>query len=125
MLRGPEMKMPLIVAISLICVAPLHAQDQPSASKMKADAQRVVSIIGDDKTKSRIYCEIADLGDQIDREKDSKKAEVLVQRINELEKQLGPEYVAFVEASKDIDPESKDGRDIAAMFDELDAACPD
>jgi hypothetical protein len=119
------MKTPLIVAISLICAAPLHAQDQPSASKMKADAQRVVSIIGDDKTKSRIYCEIADLGDQIDREKDSKKAEVLVQRINELEKQLGPEYVAFVEASKDIDPESKDGRDIAAMFDELDAACPD
>ncbi|MFZ2075077.1 MAG: hypothetical protein WAV38_00100, partial [Xanthobacteraceae bacterium] len=75
--------------------------------------------------KTQTYCQIADLGEQIDREKDSKKAEALFQRINELEKQLGPEYLAFIEATKDVDPNSKDAQDIVSMFDELDEFCPD
>ncbi len=120
------MKRPLIIAISLICCAPLHAQDQQrTAAKLKADAQRVVSIISSDKTKSRIYCEISDLGNEIDQQKDRTKAEALLQKMEELEKQLGPEYVAFIEATKDVDPDSKDGQDIVSMFDELDEACPD
>ena len=49
----------LIVAISLICAAPLYAQDQQSdAAKLKADAQKVVSIIKGDKVKNQVYCEI-------------------------------------------------------------------
>jgi hypothetical protein len=116
----------LIVATSLICAAPLYAQDQqPNTAKLKADAQKVVRIISHDKAKTQTYCQIADLNDQIDREKDSKKAEALSQKINELGKQLGPEYLAFVESAKDVDPDSKDGRDIISMFDELDEACPD
>jgi hypothetical protein len=60
------MKMPLIVAISLICAAPLYAQDQqPNTAKLKADAQRVVSIIKGGKVKTQVYCEITDLGEQI------------------------------------------------------------
>jgi hypothetical protein len=74
---------------------------------------------------TQTYCQITDLNDQIDRDKDSKKAEALSQKINELGKQLGPEYLAFVESAKDVDPDSKDGRDIISMFDELDEACPD
>jgi hypothetical protein len=123
---GKFMKKLLIVVISLICASSLHAQDQqPSAVKLKADAQRVVSSISSDKTKSRIYCEISDLGTQIDQQKDRTKAEALLQKMDELEKQLGPEYVAFIEATKDVDPNSKDGQDIVSLFDELDAACPD
>jgi hypothetical protein len=118
------MKSLLIVAISLIGAS--HTQDhQPNAAKLKADAERVVSIISGDKAKSRIYCEISDIGDRIDREKDRKKAEALLQRMNELEQQLGPEYVAFIDATKDVDPDSKDGQDMVSMFDELDEACPD
>jgi hypothetical protein len=48
---------------------------------------------------------------------------VLSQKIDELEKQLGPEYLAFVQSTQDLDPNSKDGRDIVSMFDELDASC--
>jgi hypothetical protein len=104
----------------------LYAQgQQPVTAKLKADAQRVVSIISHDKAKSQIYCQIADLGDQIDQEKDRKKAEALFQKLIELQKQLGPEYIAFLEETKNVDPDSKDAQDIVSMFDELDEACPD
>jgi hypothetical protein len=110
----------------LVTMVPFYAQgQQPNTAKVKEDAQKVVSIISGDKAKTGTYCQIADLGEQIDREKDSKKAEALVQKMNELEKQLGPEYLAFVETTKDVDPNSKDGQDIVSMFDELDASCPD
>ena len=49
----------LIAAISLICAAPLYARDQqPDAAKLKADAQKVVSIIKSDKAKTQVYCEM-------------------------------------------------------------------
>jgi hypothetical protein len=47
---------------------------------------KVVSIISGDKAKTQAYCQIANLGGQIDQaaqEKDEKKAEALIQRINE------------------------------------------
>lgn len=120
------MKRPLIVAISLICAAPLHAKgQQPDAAKLKADAQKVISIISHDRAKTQTYCQIVDLGEQIDQEKNSKKAEALLQRMNELGKQLGPEYLALMEAAKDVDPDSRDGQDIVSMFDELGESCPD
>jgi Flp pilus assembly protein TadD len=123
-MRTCRLSGPLIVAISLICAAPLYARDQrPSRAKLEADAEKVVSIIGHDKAKTQTYCQIADLGEQIDQEKDSKKAEALFQKMNELEKQLGPEYLAFIEATKDMDPNSKDAQDIVSMFDELDESC--
>jgi predicted transcriptional regulator len=113
----------LILGILIISTAPLFAQaQQPNAAEL---AQKVVSIISGDKAKSQIYCQIADLGEQNDREKDRKKAEALSQKMNELEKQLGPEYLALVDATKDVDPNSKDGQDIVSMFDELDGSCPD
>ena len=105
---------------------PVYAQSQqPNAAKLKADAQKIVSVISRDKAKSQIYCQVTDLGEQIDNEKDSKKAEALVVKMNDLEKQLGPQYLAPLEASKDVDPNSKDGQDVMSMFDELDESCPD
>lgn len=116
----------LIVAIWTICALPLYTRaQQPDTAKLKTDAQKIVSTISHDKAKSQIYCEVTDLGQQIDQEKDRKKAEALVEKMNELEKQLGPEYLDFLAASKDVDPNSKDGEDIISMFDELDEACPD
>jgi hypothetical protein len=47
------MNIPLIVAILLISAPPVYAQDQqPDAAKLKADAQKVVSIIKGDKAAS-------------------------------------------------------------------------
>jgi predicted transcriptional regulator len=49
----------------------------------------------------------------------------LFQKMNDLEKQLGPEYLALVEATKNVDPNSKEGQEIASVFDKLGEACQD
>ena len=118
----------LVVGILAISTKPLYAQgQQPDTAKLKADAQKVVSIIKGDKAKTQAYCQINDLGDQIgeaDQQKDRKKAEALVERMNELEKQLGPEYLALVEATQDVDPNSKEAQEVESIFGKLDESCP-
>jgi DNA repair ATPase RecN len=120
----------LFVGILLLGTAPLYAQgQQPNVAKLKADAQKVVSVISGDKAKTQAYCQIAKISEQVDqaaREKDRKKAEELVQKINELEKQLGPEYLALVDAlfnNNDMNLNSEDFEEIVSMFDRFDEAC--
>ena len=120
----------LIIGILLVMAVPLYAQaQQPDAAKLKADAQKVVSVISGDKAKTQTYCQIAKISEQIDQaaqEKDMKKAEELVQKINELEKQLGPEYLALVDAlfnNNNMDLNSDDFEEIVSMFDRFDESC--
>ena|SRR6516165_7685969 len=116
----------LIVAILIISNMSLSALgQQPDAAKLKADAQKVVK---GDKAKTEAYCQIANLGEQMDQavqDKDSKKIEELAQKLPELEKNLGPEYIGLVESLRNVDLRSKDRQDIVSMLDELDEACPD
>ena len=87
----------LIVGILIISTAPLYAQAQPDPAKLKADAQKVVSIVSGENAKTQTFCQMAILGKAINeavQEKDAEKAGELDQRIGELEKQLGPEYLA-------------------------------
>jgi len=85
----------LIVGILLIGTVPLSAQgQQPSAAKLKADARNLVGVIGGDRAKTQAYCQILDLIAQLNREKDSKTAKALSQKIDQLQKQLGPEFLA-------------------------------
>ena len=115
----------LIIAILVISTVPLYAQgQQPNVAKLKGDAQKVVSIISGDKAKTQTYCQIAKLSEQVDQaaqEKDRKKAEELVRKINELEKQLGPEYVALMDGLQDADFESEE--EIGSMLQTLDKLC--
>jgi hypothetical protein len=119
----------LIVAILLISAAQEYAQaQQPDAAKLKADAQKVVSIIKGDKAKTQVYCEINDLGEQIgdaDQKNDYKKAEALSQQVTELERKIGPEYSDLVNGLKDLDPNSPEGDEISSILAPLDDACPD
>ena len=119
----------LIVAILIISRAPLYAQgEQPNIAKLKADAQKVVSIISGYKAKTQTYCQINNLGEQIgeaNEEQDNKKAEALSQKVIELEKNLGPEYVALVNGLKDVDPNSPEGAEISSILETLDDSCPD
>ena len=118
----------LIIAILLYAAAALHARaQQPNTAKLKADAQKVVSIIRGDKAKTQAYCQINSLGGEIDaaaQARDEQKADVLTKKINDLEKQLGPEYLALFDALNNADQNSKDFQDIISMFDSLDQSCP-
>jgi hypothetical protein len=118
----------LIIGVLLSSALTLHAQvQQPSTTKLKADAQKVVSIIRGDKAKTQAYCQINSLGDDIDKAaqaRDEQKADALTKKINDLEKQLGPEYLALFDALNDADQNSKDFQDIISMFDSLDQSCP-
>jgi hypothetical protein len=119
----------LIVAILVICTVPLYARaQQPDAAKLKADAQKVVSVIKGDKAKIQAYCQINELAEQIgeaDQEKDSKKAEALSRQIFELEIKLGPDYLTLVSGLKDIDPNSPQGQEINSILAPLDDSCED
>jgi hypothetical protein len=117
----------LIVAILLISTAPLYAQAQPDVAKLKADAQKVVSIISGDKAKTQTFCQMEILGNQVDEailKQDTKKAAELAQKLTELEKNLGPEYLALVESLRNMDLTSRDGQEIMLTFDKLDESCP-
>jgi hypothetical protein len=118
----------LIVGLLLLSTVPLCAQaQQPDMAKLKADAQKVVTTIRDDKAKTQAYCQINSLGGQMveaAQKKDSNKAEALFQRVDDLEKQLGPEYHALFDALYDADPNSKNVQDILSMFNKLDESCP-
>jgi uncharacterized membrane protein len=112
----------------IISTVPLYAQGaQPDTAKLKADAQKVVSIISGDKAKTQTYCQIAGLGEQMNQavqEKDNSKLEELTQKLPELEKNLGPEYIALVDSLRNVNLTSKDGQEIVSMFDTLDEPCP-
>jgi hypothetical protein len=118
----------LVVTILVIAAAPICAQAQkPTPAKVtKADAQKVLRIISSDKAKTRIYCEMANLGNQLEQANetgDSKKFDALFQRMYELGEKLGPEYAALIDELQDIDPESEVGQEISSTLDALDNLC--
>src|SRR5262249_7310109 len=112
----------LIVAIlMMLSTAPLYAQDQQqNVYKLKVDTRNAVGVIGADKRKTRTYCQILDLQEhqQADQEnnknrnnkkKDKKKAEALSQKINQLQKQLEPEFSTIDNVLNQLDLQSPDG----------------
>jgi len=128
----------LIVGILIISTAPLYAQrQQEDVAKLKEDARNAVGIIGADKHKTRTYCQILELerqqADQEDNKNKSKekknknrnKTEALSQKIDQLGKQLGPEFVTLDNILKDLDLSSPDGREIALIIQSLVQSCPD
>jgi hypothetical protein len=127
----------LVVAILMLSTVPLYAQgQQQNVAKLKEDARNAVGIIGADRSKTQTYCEIVDLlGRQLgraDQEKDKKKTKAykkktmaLSQRINQLQKKLGPEFVVLENTLNDIDLKSPDGREIASIIQSLNESCPE
>jgi len=137
----------LIVATLLISTAPLYAQDQQqNVDKLKVDTRNAVGVIGADKRKTRTYCPIIDLRErqQADqennknknkkkkkknkdknKEKNKKKAEALSQKINQLQKQLEPEFSTIDNVLNHLDLQSPNGREIALIIQSLYESCPE
>jgi oligoendopeptidase F len=132
----------LVLVTFAICTAPLyaHGQDaQPDAAKLKAEARSAVDIIGADRHKTQTYCRILELERQQqalqdnngnnkkrkkEKDKDKEKAEALLQKINQLHKQLGPESVTIDRVLNQLDLQSPGGREIALIIQGLNESCP-
>ena len=118
----------LIAGIVIISTAPLHAQrQQRNVVKLKADAQKVVSVISGDKAKTQAYCEARDIAKQLvqaGQQKDNEKVEELADKLTEQSKNLGSEYLALMETLRNVNLSSKDGQEIESMFNTLDESCP-
>ena len=115
----------LIAAILVIFTMPLNAAHQQNAAKLNADARNVVGIIGGDRAKTQIYCQILDLARQLERakqEKDRNKTKALSQRIDQLQKQL-PEFVALVNVLNHVDLNTPSGREIVLIIESLKQSC--
>ncbi len=56
--------------------------------------------------------------------KDKKRFDGLAQKLPELEKSLGPEYLGLIESLGKANLPPKDGQEIVSIFDTLDKSCP-
>ena len=113
--------MKIFAAILLIAALPAyaHAQSLSTAKVSKDDAQKVVTIISGDKAKTQTYCDIQKLGGEMEQayeKRNLKLADELLQKIDTMEKNLGPEYAALVDGLELFDPE-KDKLGAEIMFE--------
>jgi hypothetical protein len=115
-----------IVAVLLIAAVPVCAHAQ-NLLVTKDDAQKVVTIISGDKAKIQTYCEIQELGEQMERayeKRNLKLVDELLQKIETMEKTLGPEYVALMEGLDLVDPEKdKLGAEMLSIVASIDRLC--
>jgi hypothetical protein len=124
------MNLKSIIAAMAIVALPAYAlaQAPPKAAPKptKAAAQKVIAMISADKAKTKLYCDISALGEQIDaaaEKKDEKKLDELSQKADEMGTKIGPEYVALMDGLQDIDPKDKSAEEIGNMFEVLDKQC--
>ena len=122
------MNLKVIVTIFLLAAVPVYAQAQNSgtARVSKGDAQKVVTIISGDKAKTKTYCDIRKLSEQIEEasaKKDGKTVNELSQKIETLEKTLGPEYVALLDGLQDIVENDLLGAEFTYALASLDRLC--
>ena len=121
--------MKIFVAILLIAAVPAYAQAQNRTipKVTKSDAHKVATIIRSDKAKTQTYCEINKVSDQMNQaygRNDKKTVDELSQKIERLEKILGPEYVALMDGLQKLGSEnSKRVADILLQFAALDRLC--
>ncbi len=125
------MNLKLVIAISALVAISAIAQAQPGPppngpKPTKADAQRVVQIITSDKAKTQAYCQLAKLNDQMaaaDQKKDEKALAALGKQADDLSQKIGPEYVKLMDGLDQIDPDSAEGKQFAALLAPLDDLC--
>ncbi|MFZ0259883.1 MAG: hypothetical protein WAL36_07905 [Pseudolabrys sp.] len=123
------MNLKLNVAILLIAAVPAYAQAQNRTipKVTKSDAHKVATIIRSDKAKTQTYCEINKVSDQMNQaygKNDKKTVDELSQKIERLEKILGPEYIALMDGLQKLGPENKKRiAEIMVQFAALDRLC--
>src|SRR5664279_1179487 len=125
-LMNPKSIIAVVAIVALPAYALAQAPPKAAPKPTKAAAQKVIAIISADKAKTKIYCDISALGEQIDaaaEKKDEKKLDELSQKADELGSKIGPEYVALMDGLQDMDPKDKSAEEIGNMLEALDKLC--
>jgi hypothetical protein len=119
------MNLKVIVTIFLLAAVPVYAQAQnPGTARVsKGDAQKVVTIISGDKAETKTYCELSEQIEEASAKKDGKTVNELSQKIETLEKTLGPEYVALLDGLQDIVENDLLGAEFTYALASLDRLC--
>jgi peptidoglycan hydrolase CwlO-like protein len=96
-----------MIVILVIAAVPTYVQAQSRSTPKvtKGDAQKVATIISSDKIKTQAYCDIQKLAEQVaeaNEKKDVGRVNELFEKIETLEKTIGPEYVALIDGVQDI-----------------------
>ena len=126
------MNLKLVVAIAALVAIPALAQAQQgnpptgAPKPSKADVQKVVQLISDDKTKSQAYCDLSKLNDQMmaaDQKKDAKALDELGKQADALIDKLGPEYTKMMDGLDQVDENSAEGKEYIAILAALDKLC--
>src|SRR5262245_11709389 len=122
------MGLKLNVAILLIAVVPVYAQAQKTSAARgrKGDAQKVVMIISGYKSKPNTYCDMKKLAWQIEeahKKKETTTVNELSQKIQTLEKSLGPEYLALIDGYQNIARDDQLGAEFMSATSALYKLC--
>src|SRR5262249_689749 len=113
----------LLLGAMSVCT---QAQQSTPAKPTKDDAQKVFKAISSDKAKLQTFCDIAKLGDEMEKaneKRDSEKFDELSLKEDELVKKLGAEYATLMDGIQNVDPQSEDGQEISSTILALDKLC--
>jgi hypothetical protein len=122
------MKLGPVVVFTALVTVPVIGQaqqgDPPSNAPKptKADVQKVVQIITNDKAKTQAYCDLNKLYDQL-QNADQKKAEMLGKQADALASKLGPEYNNMMDGLEQVDPNSNEGKEFVSILSGLGNLC--
>jgi hypothetical protein len=84
-----------LVAVPVLAHAQQGGPPSNAPKPTKADAQKVIQIITNDKAKTQAYCDMSKVFDQMqaaDQKNDGKTVETLGKQADALAAKLGPEY---------------------------------
>ena len=118
-----SMKFFAVLAVAAIVPTFAFAED---AKPTKADVDKVVKSIQADKAKTQQYCDMMKAYDDAaaaDDKKDSKAAQELSAKADDLGKKLGADYEKLMTSLQKVDPSSKEGQELSSALDPLDASC--
>jgi hypothetical protein len=115
----------LVVAVTLSITVPVIALAQkqsPTKTAPKptiAQVRKLVQVISSNEAKLKAYCDANQLDEQIaeaERRKDSHALEALNAKADGLERQISPEYTKVMDGLEEVDPNSAEGKQIAAAI---------
>jgi hypothetical protein len=118
---------PLIAAIPAVAYAQQEGQEADAPSPTLADVQKLVQSIAADKVKSKAYCDMGKIQEQMEEAEQEKgnamKLDALSVKAENLSKQLGPDYDRVMGGLDGVDPNSAEGKRYTALFEPLFKQC--